>query len=169
MEQEEVMQKLNSFLVIKAGEGMSAKTIKSYFWRITDFLKNYDEISSESLDNYIKAAKDKGLSKNSIIIYQQIVKQFIDFTTGNYRSEKKPKKEGVKHPLFKIVKAESYVDGKGILRVKGSHVPALLSWCTAARGNIDFNYAATRKLRKEHNRKMEIKIIRKVPGLKSKY
>ena len=169
MEQEEVMQKLNSFLVIKAGEGVSAKTIKSYFWRITDFLKNYDEISSESLEDYMKAAEEKGLSLKSVIIYQQIVKQFIDFTTGNYRSEKKPKKEGVKHPLLKIVKAESYVDDKGILRVKGSHVPALLSWCTAARGHIDFNYATTRKLRKEHNKKLGIRTIRKVPGLKSKY
>ena len=49
--------------------------------------------------------------------------------------------------------AESYVDSEGILRVKNSHVPALLSWCTAARGHIDFDYVATRELRKEHNKK----------------
>lgn len=167
----ELMQELNRFLEVKAREGLSAVSIKSYLWRILDFTKYYDEITEENLATYIEAAEKRGVGKKSLRIYRQIIKQFIDFVNGVYPKEesRKKKKEGKKHPLLGIVKAESYVDSEGILRVKGSHVPALLSWCTAARGNIDFNYTATRKLRKEHNKKLGIKIIRKVPGLKSKY
>lgn len=164
----EQMKELNRFLEAKADEGLSTKTITGYFWRILDFTKHYDEMTEESLTAYIEAVEKRGVGKKSLRIYEQTIKQFIDFVNGAFPKEErqKKKKEGKQHPLLGIVLAESYVDSGGILRVKGSHVPALFSWCTAARGNIDFNYPATRKLRKEHNRKMEIRIIRKVPGLK---
>lgn len=163
IEQKEKMLELNRFLEVKAGEGLSTKTITGYFWRILDFTKHYDEMTEESLTAYIEAAEKRGVGKKSLRIYEQTIKQFIDFVNGVSPKEErqKKKKEGKTHPLLGIVLAESYVDSGGILRVKGSHVPALLSWCTAARGNIDFNYAATRKLRKEHNRKMNQKIHRK--------
>lgn len=163
IEQKEKMLELNRFLEVKAGEGLSTKTITGYFWRILDFTKHYDEMTEESLTAYIEAAEKRGVGKKSLRIYEQTIKQFIDFVNGVSPKEErqKKKKEGKQHPLLGIVLAESYVDSGGILRVKGSHVPALLSWCTAARGHIDFNYAATRKLRKEHNRKMNQKIHRK--------
>lgn len=163
IEQKEKMLELNRFLEVKAGEGLSTKTITGYFWRILDFTKHYDEMTEESLTAYIEAAEKRGVGKKSLRIYEQTIKQFIDFVNGVSPKEErqKKKKEGKQHPLLGIVLAESYVDSGGILRVKGSHVPALLSWCTAARGNIDFDYAATRKLRKEHNRKMNQKIHRK--------
>ena len=167
----EQMKELNRFLEKKAEEGLSAETLKGYFWKVLDFIKHYDEMTEENLATYIEAAEKRGVGKKSLRIYRQIIKQFIDFVNGVYPKEErqKKKKEGKKHPLLGIVLAESYVDSDGILRVKGSHVPALISWCTAARGNIDFNYTDTRKLRKEHNKKLGIRIIRKVPGLKSKY
>ena len=171
IEQKEKMLEINRFLQLKADEGLSAESVKVYFWKVLDFIKHYDEMTEENLSTYIKAVEGRGISYRTVGAYRKILTQFIRFVNGKYQSKanQKKKKEGKKHPLLGIVLAESYVDSEGILRVKGSHVPALLSWCTAARGNIDFNYAATRKLRKEHNRKMEIKIIRKVPGLKSKY
>ena len=171
IEQKEKMLELNRFLEVKAREGLSAVSIKSYFWRVTDFFKYFDELTEESLAIYIETFKERCLSFRSLAVYQKILTQFMDFVNGTYPKEErqKKKKEGKQHPLLGIVLAESYVDSDGILRVKGSHVPALLSWCTAARGNIDFNYATTRKLRKEHNKKLGIRTIRKVPGLKSKY
>ena len=159
----EQMKELNRFLEKKAEEGLSAETLKGYFWQVLDFTKHYDEMTEESLTAYIEAAEKRGVGKKSLRIYEQTIKQFIDFVNGASPKEErqKNKKDGKRHPLLGIVLAESYVDSEGILRVKGSHVPALFSWCTAARGNIDFNYAATRKLRKEHNRKMNPKIHRK--------
>ena len=155
----EQMKELNRFLEKKAEEGLSAETLKGYFWQVLDFTKHYDEMTKKSLVAYIEAAEKRGVGKKSLRIYEQTIKQFIDFVNGASPKEErqKKKKEGKRHPLLGIVLAESYVDSEGILRVKGSHVPALFSWCTAARGNIDFNYAATRKLRKEHNRKIHRK------------
>ena len=168
----EQMQALNRFLETKAEEGLSAATIKGYLWRVLDFKKQFDELTEKSIDAYLERISDERyVSHKTLTVYRRILIQFMDFVNGGYqnRGSWKRKKEGKKHPLFEIVAAESYVDSDGILRVKGSHVPALLSWCTAARGHIDFNYATTRKLRKEHNKKLGIRTIRKVPGLKSKY
>lgn len=109
------MQELNSFLEVKAGEGLSTKTITGYFWRILDFTKHYDEMTEESLTAYIEAAEKRGVGKKSLRIYEQTIKQFIDFVNGAFPKEErqKKKKEGKKHPLLGIVKAESYVDSGG--------------------------------------------------------
>ena len=155
IEKKEKMQELNRFLEGKADEGLSAETVKVYFWQVLDFMKHCDEMTEESLAVYIEAAEKRGVDKESLRIYQRSIKQFIDFVNGvsPKKERKRKKKEGKRHPLLGIVMAESYVDSEGILRLKNSHVPALLSWCTAARGHTDFNYAATRELRKEYNKK----------------
>ncbi len=171
-----LMQELNRFLEAKAGEGLSATTISGYLWRVLDFLKYFDEITAETIEAYLRRVEAERYDKYKVYIshktldvYRRILTQFMTFTTGKSQRWENPKKEGKKQPLLEIVLAESYVDDKKILRIKGSKLPALFSWCTAAKGRLDFNYAATRKLRKEHNRRTGIGNIRKVAGLKSKY
>lgn len=165
----EQMKELNRFLEVKAREGLSAVSIKSYFWRITDFFKYFDELTEESLSIYSETLKKRGLSFRSLAVYQKILTQFMDFVNGTYPKEErqKKKKEGKKRPLLEIVLAESYIDDKKILRIKGSKLPALFSWCTAAKGRLDFNYAATKKARIEHNRMVFPNVRKKHPALKA--
>ena len=163
-----LMQELNRFLEAKAEEGLSAETISGYLWRVLDFLRYFDEITAETIEDYLCRVETERLhiSHKTLNVYRRVLTQFMTFTTGKSQSRKNPKKEGKKQPLLEIVLAESYVDDKKILRIKNSDLPALFSWCTAAKGRLDFNYAATKKARIEHNRMVFPKVRKKHPVLK---
>lgn len=165
----ELMQELNRFLEVKADEGLSVETVKVYFWQVLDFLRYFDEITAENIEAYLCRVETERLhiSHKTLNVYRGILTQFLNFTTGKSQSRENPKKEGKKQPLLEIVLAESYIDDKKILRIKGSKLPALLSWCTAAKGRLDFNYAATKKARIEHNRMVFPKVRKKHPALKA--
>ena len=94
IEKKEKMQELNRFLEGKADEGLSAETVKVYFWQVLDFMKHCDEMTEESLSVYIEAAEKRGVDKESLRIYQRSIKQFIDFVNGvSPKKERKRKRK----------------------------------------------------------------------------
>ena len=144
--------RINEYIELFESEDIPAVKLYTIERVLRSYAKSYTVISESDIHAFLIARYNPAVS--TFTAYRRILLDFLFF----YRNKKLPeekkcrKKPPVVSFLEELAIAESYVDEKGVLRVKYSGVPAPFSWVTVLKGKVSFDVAKSRRARRDHTK-----------------
>lgn len=145
-------QKIDDFIQIRRKEGANQREIIAMRSCYRRFQRFHNDINSNIVNNYL--ANFNTIKDTSKEVYRRFLYQLSDFCEGKPRTTKQ---DEINFGLLEIALSSSYVDDYGILRVKFSNVPALVSWIKILKRYSDlvFDYDLSLRFRKRHNERIQ--------------